>query len=226
MPSLFDPIQLGDIPAANRILMAPLTRGRATADHVPTPMMVDYYRQRAGAGLIISEGTGISHEGLGWPNAPGIWSAQQVEAWKPVTAAVHEAGGRIVTQIWHLGRLARRDVTGHAPFSSSATTAPARPGSTDNPNVEARAMTPDDIARTLDDYATATRNAIAAGFDGVELHAANGYLVDQFMRDGTNHRDDDYGGSIPNRLRLLREATQAIADTVGPERTAVRLSPN
>ncbi|MHA6721664.1 alkene reductase [Sphingomonas sp. RS2018] len=226
MPSLFDPITYGAIAAPNRTVMAPLTRGRATADHVPTPIMVDYYRQRAGAGLIITEGTGISREGLGWPNAPGIWSDEQVEAWKPVTAAVHEAGGRIVTQLWHLGRLARKDVTGSAPFSSSATTAPARPGATDNPNVEARAMTRDDIARTLDDYSRATRNAIRAGFDGVALHAANGYLIDQFMRDGVNFRDDDYGGPVDNRLRLLREVMERLVAEAGADRTGVRFSPN
>lgn len=226
MTSLFDPISYGAIHAPNRLVMAPLTRGRATDDHVPTPIMAEYYRQRATAGLIISEGTGVSREGLGWPNAPGIWSDEQVEAWKPITDAVHQAGGRIVTQLWHLGRLARKDVTGNAPFSSSATTAPARPGATENVNVEARAMTGDDIARTLDDYARATRNAIRAGFDGVELHAANGYLVDQFMRDGTNHRDDDYGGSVENRLRLLREVIGRLVDEAGAQRTGVRFSPN
>jgi len=226
MASLFDPIQIGDIRAANRIFMSPLTRGRSTDGHVPTDIMVDYYRQRAGAGLIISEGTGISMEGLGWPNAPGLWSDEQVEAWKPVTDAVHAAGGKIVTQLWHLGRLSRHDVTGSQPLSSSATTAPARPGATDNPNVEARAMTADDIARTLDDYSRAAGNAIRAGFDGVQLHAANGYLIDQFMRDGTNHRDDDYGGSVDNRLRLLRQVVGRLIDAVGAGRTGVRFSPN
>ena len=188
--------------------------------------MIEYYRQRASAGLIITEGTGISHEGLGWPNAPGLWNDAQVEAWKPVTAAVHEAGGRIVPQLWHLGRLARKDVTGNAPFSSSATTARARAGATENPNVEARAMTRDDIARTLDDYSRAARNAIRAGFDGVALHAANGYLIDQFMRDGTNFRDDDYGGSVDNRLRLLREVMERLVAEAGADRTGVRFSPN
>jgi len=226
MPTLFDPIDFGAIVAPNRMVMAPLTRGRSTADHVPTEIMIDYYRQRAGAGVVITEGIGISHEGLGWPNAPGIWSDEQVEAWKPVTAAVHEAGGRIAVQLWHLGRLSRRDVTGNAPFSSSATTAPPRPGATDNPNVAARPMTHDDIARTLDDYATAARNAIRAGFDGVALHAANGYLIDQFMRDGTNFRDDDYGGSVDNRLRLLREVMERLVGEAGADRTGVRFSPN
>ncbi len=226
MPTLFDPIDYGAIAAPNRTVMAPLTRGRATAEPVPTSLMIDYYRQRATAGLIVTEGTGISREGLGWPNAPGLWSDEQVEAWKPVVAAVHEAGGRIVPQLWHLGRLARKDVTGDAPFSSSATTAPARPGASENVNVEARAMTKDDIARTLDDYSRAARNAIRAGFDGVALHAANGYLIDQFMRDGTNFRDDDYGGSVDNRLRLLREVMERLVAEAGANRTGVRLSPN
>jgi N-ethylmaleimide reductase len=226
MPSLFDPIALGAIHAPNRVLMAPLTRGRATADHVPTPIMADYYRQRAAAGLLITEGTGISQEGMGWPHAPGIWTDAQVEAWKPVTAAVHERGGRIVTQLWHMGRMSRPDVIGMTPLSSSATRAPARPGSTENPYVTARPATRDDFARVLDDYSAAARNAIRAGFDGVQLHAANGYLIDQFLRDGTNRREDDYGGAPANRMRLLLEVVDRLVDAVGAERTAVRLSPN
>lgn len=227
MPSLFDPIQLGAIHAPNRVLMAPLTRGRATPDHVPTPLMGDYYVQRAGAGLIISEGTGISREGLGWPNAPGLWTAEQVEAWKPVLERVHQAGGRIFAQLWHMGRLSRPDVIGRQPLSSSATTAPPRPGHVGpNPYSEARPATRDDIARVLDDYSAATRNALAAGFDGVQLHAANGYLIDQFMRDNSNFRDDDYGGSPGNRTRLLREATLRLIAEAGAGRTAVRFSPN
>ena len=224
MPSLFDSIQLGDIPAANRILMSPLTRGRATDDHVPTAIMIDYYRQRAGAGLIITEGTGISRQGLGWPNAPGLWTEAQVEAWKPVTAAVHQAGGRIVAQIWHMGRLSRPDVIGMTPLSSSATRAPYH--KEPNPYGEARAATLDDIARVQDDYATAARNAIRAGFDGVQLHGANGYLIDQFLRDGTNLRDDDYGGSPENRIRFMREAVARVIDAIGAGRTSIRLSPN
>ena len=224
MPSLFDPIQLGDIPAANRIFMSPLTRGRSTDGHVPTEIMIDYYRQRASAGLIITEGTGISQEGLGWPNAPGLWTDEQVEAWKPVTAAVHEAGGKIVAQIWHMGRLSRPDVIGMTPLSSSATRAPYH--KEPNPYGEARAATLDDIARVQDDYATAARNAIRAGFDGVQLHGANGYLIDQFLRDGTNHRDDDYGGSPENRIRLMRESVARVADAIGAGRTGIRLSPN
>ncbi|GEM72395.1 alkene reductase [Sphingomonas aquatilis] len=224
MPSLFDPIQLGDIHAANRIFMSPLTRGRSTDGHVPTEIMIDYYRQRASAGLIITEGTGVSQEGLGWPNAPGLWTEEQVEAWKPVTAAVHEAGGKIVAQIWHMGRLSRPDVIGMTPLSSSATRAPYH--KEPNPYGEARAATLDDITRVQDDYATAARNAIRAGFDGVQLHGANGYLIDQFLRDGTNHRDDDYGGSPENRIRFMRESVARVADAIGAGRTGIRLSPN
>lgn len=224
MPSLFDPIQLGDIHAANRVFMSPLTRGRSTDGHVPTEIMIDYYRQRASAGLIITEGTGISQEGLGWPNAPGLWTDEQVEAWKPVTAAVHDAGGKIVAQIWHMGRLSRPDVIGMTPLSSSATRAPYH--KEPNPYGEARAATLDDIARVQDDYATAARNAIRAGFDGVQLHGANGYLIDQFLRDGTNHRDDDYGGSPENRIRFMRESVARVADAIGAGRTGIRLSPN
>lgn len=224
MPTLFDPIQLGAIAAPNRILMAPLTRGRSTDDHVPTPIMVDYYRQRAGAGLIITEATGISREGLGWPNAPGIWTDEMVEAWKPITAAVHEAGGRIVTQLWHMGRMSRPDVIGMTPLSSSATRAPYP--KEPNPYATAREATRDDIARVLDDYGAAARNAERAGFDGVQLHAANGYLIDEFLRDGTNLRDDDYGGSPENRIRLLRESTSRLIDVLGKDRVSVRLSPN
>ncbi len=224
MPSLFDPITVGDIHAANRIFMAPLTRGRSTAAHVPTSLMIDYYRQRAGAGVIISEGTGVSRQGLGWPAAPGLWTQDQVEAWKPVTEAVHEAGGKIVAQIWHMGRLARPDVTGLTPLSSSVTRAPYH--KEDNPYAEARAATLDDIRRAQEEYAQAATNAIRAGFDGVQLHGANGYLIDQFLRDGTNLRDDDYGGSPENRIRFMREAVAAVVDAVGAGRTAIRLSPN
>ena len=225
MPSLFDSIDLGAIRAPNRVLMAPLTRSRATGDHVPTPLMIDYYRQRAGAGLIITEGTGISREGLGWPNAPGLWTDEQVEAWKPVVDAVHEAGGRIVPQLWHMGRLARPDVTGQQSLSSSPIQAPYAPGKP-NPYDEPRPATHDDIRRVLDDYSAAARNALRVGFDGVALHAANGYLIDQFLRDGVNKRDDEYGGAPENRIRLLLEAVDRLIAEAGAVRTGVRLSPN
>lgn len=229
MPTLFDPIDLGAIHAPNRVLMSPLTRGRATREHVPTPIMADYYRQRASAGLIITEATGITQEGLGWPFAPGLWSEAQVEAWKPVTDAVHEAGGRIVVQLWHMGRIVHPDfLEGAAPVSSSPTTAPGQAhtyaGKKDY--VAARALAVGEIPRLLDEYRLAAANAIRAGFDGVQLHAANGYLIDQFLRDNANFREDAYGGSIDNRTRLLAEVTAAITDVVGAGRTSVRLSPN
>ncbi len=225
MPSLFDPIAFGAIDAPNRVVMAPLTRGRATPQHVPTELMIDYYRQRAGAGLLITEGTGVSRLGLGWPNAPGLWTAAMVEAWKPVTAAVHDAGGRIVAQIWHMGRLARPDVTGLTPLSSSATRAPYHKPD-ENPYAEARAASLDDIARAVDEYGESATAAIEAGFDGVELHGANGYLIDQFLRDNTNLRDDDYGGSPENRIRFMREAVARVVEAIGAGRTGIRLSPN
>jgi 2,4-dienoyl-CoA reductase-like NADH-dependent reductase (Old Yellow Enzyme family) len=227
--SLFDPIQLGAVRAPNRILMAPLTRARATREHIPTPIMAEYYAQRAGAGLIISEATGISREGLGWPYAPGLWRDDQVEAWKPVTEAVHQAGGRIFAQLWHMGRIVHPSfLDGAAPLSASATTAPGQAHTYDGKQdyTEARPATRDDIARVLDDYSLATRNAIRAGFDGVQLHAANGYLIDQFLRDSSNFRIDDYGGSPENRGRLLREAVERLIAEAGADRTAVRFSPN
>ena len=229
MPSLFDPITLGAVTAPNRILMAPLTRGRATRDHVPTPDMVTYYSQRAGAGLIITEATGISRQGTGWPFVGGIWTAEQVAGWKPVTDAVHKAGGRIFVQLWHMGRLVHPNfLGGEKPVSSSATTAPGKGYTYEGRFTyeEARPLRLDEIPGLLEDYRNAARNAVAAGFDGVEIHAANGYLIDQFLRDNSNFRTDAYGGSIENRIRLLTEVTQAIADAIGADRTAVRLSPN
>ncbi len=228
--SLFDPIKLGAINAPNRILMAPLTRGRSEGVHVPiSALKAEYYAQRASAGLIIAEATGISQEGSGWPAAPGIWSAEQVEAWKPVTEAVHRADGRIILQLWHMGRLVHSDfLDGGQPVSSSVSTAPgmAHTAEGKKPYVEARALRLDEIPRLIGDYVTAARNAMAAGFDGVQIHSANGYLLDQFLRDNSNFRDDDYGGSIDNRVRLLREVTAAVVGEVGADRTAVRLSPN
>ena len=229
MPSLFDPIKLGAISCPNRILMAPLTRARATRAHVPTELMRTYYSQRAGAGLILTEATGISRQGLGFPFAPGLWSAAQVEGWKPVVAAVHEAGGRIFAQLWHMGRVVHSSFLGReAPVSASATQAPGKAHTYDGrqPYDEARALGLDEIAGVIEDYVRAARNAMAAGFDGVQIHAANGYLIDQFLRDGSNRRDDDYGGPVDNRIRLLRETTEAVAAEVGAGRTSVRLSPN
>ncbi|BAI95129.1 alkene reductase [Sphingobium sp. TA15] len=228
MANLFEPVQLGAIHAPNRVLMAPLTRARATRDHVPTPIMADYYRQRASAGLIISEGIGVSRQGLGWPYAAGLWSAEQVEGWKLVTAAVHEAGGRIFAQLWHMGRLVHSSMTGEQPISSSPVTAPGHAHSYDGnkPYEQPRALGIEEIPALVQTYVTAARNAIEAGFDGVQIHGANGYLIDEFLRDGVNRREDAYGGPPENRVRLLREITQAVADAIGADRTAVRLSLN
>jgi len=228
MTSLFDPLAAGALALPNRVLMAPLTRARGTREHVPTARMADYYRQRASAGLIISEASPISVEGAGWPYSPGFWTEEQVTAWRPVTQAVHEAGGRIVAQLWHMGRVVHPAMSGSQPVSASATLAPGEGHTYEGkqPYVEARALQLDEIPGLIADYVTAARNAIRAGFDGVQIHAANGYLIDQFLRDSTNHRADAYGGSIENRSRLLLEVTRAVADAVGADRTAVRLSPN
>ncbi len=228
MTSLFEPFSLGALSLPNRILMAPLTRARSNPAGVPNELMAHYYAQRASAGLIISEATGISREGLGWPNAPGLWNPAQVAGWTRVTDAVHRAGGRIVAQLWHMGRLVHPDLGGGQPVSSSATTASdfAHTYEGKKPYVEARAATLDDIHRIIGDYVTAARNAIAAGFDGVQIHGANGYLIDQFLRDSGNHRDDDYGGSSPNRIRFAAEVLEAVGAAIGIERVGIRFSPN
>ncbi|OJH42523.1 alkene reductase [Cystobacter ferrugineus] len=229
MPTLFDPIRLGAIEAPNRIMMAPLTRARGTREHVPTPIMADYYAQRASAGLIISEAIGISQQGLGWPYATGLWSDEQVAGWRKATDAVHAAGGRIVAQLWHMGRIVHPSyLGGEQPVSASATTAPGRAHTYEGkqPYAQARPLRLDEIPGLLEDYRRAASNAMKAGFDGVQLHAANGYLIDQFLRDNSNLRDDAYGGPIENRIRLLSEVTRVLVDTVGADRTGVRLSPN
>ncbi len=229
MPSLFDPIQLGAITAPNRIFMAPMTRGRATREHVPTPLMAEYYAQRASAGLIISEAIGISRQGLGWPYAPGLWTKDQIEGWKPVNQAVHDAGGLIIAQLWHMGRMVHSSfLGGEPPVSASPTTAPNQAHTYDGmqPYMPARALELEEIPGIVADYAAAARNAMEAGFDGVQIHAANGYLIDQFLRDSANLRQDEYGGSVENRIRLLCQVTQAVVDAVGADRTGVRFSPN
>lgn len=230
LETLFQPLRLGAIEAKNRVFMAPLTRGRSTQPgSVPNAMMKTYYRQRAGAGLIISEATGISVEGSGWPAAPGIWSEEQVAGWQSVTRAVHEEGGRIVLQLWHMGRTVHPDfLGGEAPVSASATTAPGHAHTFEGrkPYAQARALETDEIARVVADYAHAAANAKKAGFDGVQLHGANGYLVDQFLRESTNLRSDRYGGSVENRTRFLREVLEALIGVWGTDRVGVRLSPN
>lgn len=229
MPTLFDPIDLGAISAKNRMLMAPLTRGRSTQGHVPQPIMGEYYAQRASAGLIISEATGISQEGLGFPFAPGIWSDEQTEAWKPIVEKVHKADGKIICQLWHMGRLVHPDFNGGKPPVSASATRFDYQAHTYNGRQDyamARPLEASEMPRLLDDYAHAAENAKKAGFDGVQLHAANGYLIDQFIRSGVNLRDDDYGGSIANRIRLLGEVTERLISVWGKGRVSVRLSPN
>jgi len=228
MPSLFDPITLGAVEAPNRIIMAPLTRGRADRDAVPSDIMVEYYTQRASAGLIISEATGISREGLGWPFAPGLWTDAQVAAWKPVTDSVHAAGGRIVAQLWHMGRQGHSSVYETQPVSSSATATEGQAHTFEGKKdfEVARPLETNEIPRLLADYELATKNALAAGFDGVQIHAANGYLIDQFLRDNANFRTDEYGGGIENRVRLLREVAERVISVAGADRVSVRLSPN
>ena len=192
-------------------------------------MMETYYRQRAGAGLIITEATGISVEGLGWPAAPGIWSEEQVAGWQRVTQAVHEEGGQIVLQLWHMGRLVHPVfLGGDAPVSASATRASGQAHTPEGrlDYEKARALGTDEIARVVADYAHAAENAKKVGFDGVQLHGANGYLIDQFLRDGTNLRDDRYGGSPENRSRFLREVLEALVTVWGADRVGLRLSPN
>jgi N-ethylmaleimide reductase len=224
----FDSIKVGSLTCPNRIWMAPLTRGRSTRDHVPTLLMAQYYAQRASAGLIISEATGISLEGSGWPFAGGLWGPEHIAHWRVVTNAVHMAGGRIFAQLWHMGRVVHPSLHGVYPISASATTAPGNARTYDGmkPFVEARALDIKEIPRLVGDYAAAATNAIQAGFDGIQLHAANGYLIDQFLRDSSNQRTDAYGGPIGNRIRLLREVVAAIIGAIGNHRTAVRLSPH
>ncbi len=228
--ALFQPLQMGALHAKNRIHMAPLTRGRAAEPmFVPNELMALYYRQRAGAGMILTEATGISRKGLGWPSAPGIWSDEQTEAWKATTKAVHEEGGLIVMQLWHMGRIVHPVfLDGQPPFSASATQAPgeAHTPTGKQPYAVAREMTHEDIQRTIGDYRRAAENAKKAGFDGVQLHSANGYLVDQFLRDKTNLRTDEYGGSPENRTRFMREVLEALIDVWGADRVGIRLSPN
>jgi 2,4-dienoyl-CoA reductase-like NADH-dependent reductase (Old Yellow Enzyme family) len=228
MPSLFDPIQVGDLHLPNRIFMAPLTRLRGTADHVPTPIMVEYYTQRTSAGLIISEGIPVDPMGVGYQNVPGIWSSEQVEAWKPITRAVHDRGGHIFAQIWHVGRISDPELlNGRQPVAPSAIAATGhvsllRPK---RPYPVPRALEIAEVKQVVEAFRRSAQNAQLAGFDGVHLHGANGYLLDQFLQDGSNHRTDEYGGPIENRARLLLEATDAAISVFGPGRVGVHLAP-
>jgi 2,4-dienoyl-CoA reductase-like NADH-dependent reductase (Old Yellow Enzyme family) len=228
MPSLFDPIQLGDLLLPNRIFMAPLTRLRGTAEHIPTPIMADYYAQRATAGLILSEGIPVDPLGVGYANVPGLWSTEQTEAWKPVTAAVHRAGGRIFAQIWHVGRISDPEfLDGQLPIAPSAIAATGnvsllRP---QRPFVTPRALETSEIKGVVEAFRRGAQNAQSAGFDGVELHGANGYLLDQFLQDGANHRTDEYGGPIENRARLMLECADAAISVFGSGRVGMHLAP-
>jgi len=229
MTSLFEPTRIGDIAVANRIVMAPLTRNRAAARQVPGELAVTYYAQRASAGLVVTEASQISAEAQGYLDTPGIYSAEQVAAWKKVTGAVHAQGGKIVIQLWHVGRVSHVSLQpgGIAPVSSSARRANSKTFTRDGfvDVSEPRALRSEELPRIVADYRHAARCAMDAGFDGVEVHAANGYLIDQFLRDSLNDRTDAYGGSIANRARLLMEVMQAVIDEVGAARTGVRLSP-
>ncbi len=228
MPSLFDPLELGDLLLPNRVLMAPLTRSRAGPSRIPNALMAEYYAQRASAGLILSEATVVTPMGIGYADTPGIWSHEQAAGWKEVTRAVHAAGGRIFLQLWHVGRISHPlFLDGKLPVAPSAL-APAgnvnllRPA---RPFVTPRALERSEIPQILAAFTRGARNAELAGFDGVELHGANGYLLDQFLQDSTNRRDDDYGGSVENRARLLLEVTDAAISVWGPGRVGVHLAP-
>ena len=229
MSNLLSPFHKGAWHLANRVAMAPLTRSRALPGNVVGPLQVEYYRQRASAGLIVSEVTQISPEGQGYPFTPGIHSPEQQAAWRQVTDAVHAAGGRIVAQLWHVGRVSHPvfQPGGALPVAPSALAAPGKVWTTDGmlDYVPARALETGEIAGVVRQYAHAAQVAKDAGFDGVEIHGANGYLVDQFLRDGSNLRTDEYGGSIANRTRFALEVVDAVAAVWGAERTGIRLSP-
>lgn len=228
MPSLFEPLQIGDLTLANRVVMAPLTRSRAGVSRVPNALMQEYYRQRAGFGLILTEATVVSPQGIGYAGTPGIWSREQVLGWQQVTRAVHEAGGHIFLQLWHVGRISHPVfLDGQLPVAPSAVQ-PAghvsllRP---ETPYPVPRALRRDELPGIVEAYRQGAQHAQDAGFDGVEIHGANGYLLDQFLQSSTNRRDDDYGGSIENRARLMLEVTDAAISVWGAGRVGMHLSP-
>lgn len=225
---LLEPVQIGDFQLRNRIVMAPLTRCRASEGRIPNAMMAEYYHQRAGAGLILTEATSVTPKGVGYPDTPGIWSEKQVEGWKLITKAVHEAGGIILCQLWHVGRISDpRYLDGDLPVAPSAIAAEGhvnlvRPLT---PFVTPRALELDEIPGIIEAYRNGAENAQRAGFDGVEIHGANGYLLDQFLQDKTNIRTDEYGGSIENRARLMLEVVDAAVGVWGPGRVGLHLAP-
>lgn len=233
MPSLFDPIQVGALRLPNRIVMAPLTRNRAPRA-IPNALMAEYYTQRASAGLLITEATAISAQAQGYADVPGLYGTEQLDGWKKVTDAVHAAGGRIVVQLWHVGRVSHVDLqeNGQKPVAPSAIAANSKTYLIKDgvgsfaPTSEPRALQTHELPDIVHTFRHAARNAMdSAGFDGVEVHGANGYLLDQFLKSGANHRRDDYGGSIENRARLLLEVMRAITGEIGGDRTGIRLSP-
>jgi 2,4-dienoyl-CoA reductase-like NADH-dependent reductase (Old Yellow Enzyme family) len=229
MPTLFDPLKIGDLEIPNRILLAPLTRNRSTGPgRVPNAMMREYYTQRASAGLIISEATSVAPAGVGYPHTPGVWSDEQVEGWRNVVAGVHGAGGRIFLQLWHVGRIS--DPVYHDGALPVAPSAIAPKGNVSlirpqRPYVAPRALKTEELAAVIDAYRRGAENAKAAGFDGVEIHGANGYLLDQFLQDSANKRDDGYGGSVENRARLMLEVTDAVVSVWGAGRVGMHLAP-
>jgi N-ethylmaleimide reductase len=233
MTTLFDPIRVGRWPLPNRIVMAPLTRNRAP-HAIPTPLMVEYYAQRASAGLLITEATAISAQGQGYADVPGLYGTEQLDGWRRVTDAVHARGGRIVTQLWHVGRVSHVDLQpeGARPVAPSAIAAKTKTYLINDgvggfaPTSEPRALDASELPGIVHDFRHAARHAVTtAGFDGIEVHGANGYLLDQFLKTGANKRTDDYGGSIENRARLLLEVMRAIVEEIGGDRVGLRLSP-
>lgn len=228
MPTLFDSLQLGPLTLPNRIFLAPLTRSRAGVERVPNALMAEYYRQRSGAGLILTEATSVTPMGVGYANTPGIWSEEQVEGWKLITQAVHEAGGRIFLQLWHVGRISDPIfLNGELPVAPSAVQ-PAGHVSLVRPEkafVTPRALELSEIPGIVEAYRKGAENAKRAGFDGVEIHGANGYLLDQFLQSKTNQRTDEYGGSVENRARLMLEVTDAVISVWGADRVGMHLAP-
>jgi len=230
MKNIFTPITLGDYQLTNRVFMAPLTRGRAVNGGVPNRMMAEYYAQRATAGLIIAEATAVAKQGLGWMNAPGLYNSEQQAGWKIIAEAVHKNDGRIFVQLWHMGSIVHPDfLDGELPVSSSAVKQQGSlvtPQGRDREFAIPRALTQAQIAEVVQAFVKAARRAINAGLDGVEIHGANGFLVDQFTRDGINQREDKYGGSIDNRLRFMMEIIEAVCSEIGSGKVGIRLSPS
>lgn len=228
MSILFEPIHLGELKLKNRIIMAPLTRCRSGAGRVPTALMAKYYEQRASAGMIISEATSVCAMGVGYPDTPGIWSQEQIEGWKLVTEKVHHAGGQIILQLWHVGRLSDSSfLDGRQPVSASNIAADGHPSHVRpiKPYEAPRALSVAEIKQVVADYKQGAVNAKEAGFDGVEIHGANGYLLDQFLQDNSNVRDDEYGGSLENRARLMLEVADAVCEVWGSGKVGMHLAP-